>query len=109
MKLLRCAVSALVLVTAQASAADDSTTVHRNRAGTINHAPRPGVYTVVGVDAYDRVVRLRDRNGGVAEVYVGDGVYDLSKLRVGGRVRVDFVVPDDNDERLAAATIWPLR
>jgi len=102
-------VGALVLVTAQASAADDSMTVHRNQAGTINYAPRPGVYTVVGVDPYNRMVRLRSRSGPVAEVYVGDGVYDLSKLQVGSQVRVDFLVPDENNERLAAATIWPLR
>ena len=109
MRLLRWMVSALVLVTVQASAAEDPMTVWRNRTGTINYAPRPRIYTVTGVDTYNRVVRLRARNGLVAEVYVSDAVYDLSKLQVGSQVRVDFLVPEENSERLAAATIWPLR
>jgi hypothetical protein len=83
--------------------------VRRNQSGTINYAPRPGVFTVVSVDAYNRTVRLRARNGAAADVYVGDRVYDLAKLKPGDRLQVDFLVPDDVDKRLAAATIWPLR
>jgi hypothetical protein len=83
--------------------------VRRNQSGTINYAPRPGVFSVVAVDPYERIVRLRARNGAAADVYVRDGVYDLAKLKPGDRIQVDFLVPDDVDKRLAAATIWPLR
>jgi hypothetical protein len=34
-------------------------------------------------------------------------VYDLSKLKPGDKIRVDFVVPDESNSELRAASIWP--
>src|SRR5580765_650158 len=39
--------------------------------------------------------------------YVGESVYDLSKLKAGDKIRVDFVVPDESNSELRAASIWP--
>jgi hypothetical protein len=83
--------------------------VRRNQGGTINLAPPPAVYTVVAVDGYNRTLRLRSRNGGQADVHVDDAVYDVATLKPGDRVRVDFLVPNDGDRRLAAANVWPVR
>jgi hypothetical protein len=82
---------------------------YRNQGGTLNLAPRPGVYIVVAIDGYDRIVRLRARHGGTADVHVPEGVYDLARLQPGDRIRVDFAVPSEGDSQLAAATIWPAR
>ena len=100
--------AALVAVALQAVAQDDPS-FHRNQSGSINHAPRPGVFVVVEVDDYGSRVTLRSRNGAMADVIVDDRVYDLSKLRPGDLIQVDFLVPNDGAERLAAAAIWPLR
>ena len=100
--------AALAVVSLQGLAADEAP-VHRNQSGSINYAPRPGVFVVVDVDDHGRTVRLRARNGVAADVVVADEVYDVSKLRPGDRVQVDFLVPNDDKERLAAAAIWPLR
>lgn len=107
MKLQLCA-AALVAVALQAVAQDDPW-AHRNQSGSINYAPRPGVFVVVEVDDYESTVTLRARNGVTADVVVDDRVYDVSRLKPGDRIQVDFLVPDDGEERLAAATIWPLR
>lgn len=104
-QLLVCALAVVALP----AAAHDDPWVQRNRSGTINYAPRPGVFVVDEVDHYHRTVRLRARNGATADVHVDDDVYDLSKLKPGDRIQVDFLVPDEVDERPAAATIWPLR
>jgi hypothetical protein len=40
-------------------------------------------------------------------VQVGDSVYDLSKLKAGDKIKVDFVIPDEKNPQLRAASIWP--
>ena len=66
-----------------------------------------GVHEVVSVRAADRVVRLRDKEGKVADVHVQEHVYDLSKLKPGDKVKVDFFQPNQGDPRVRAAGIWP--
>lgn len=100
--------AALVAVALQAVAQDDAK-IRRNQSGSINYAPRPGVFVVLAVDDYARTVTLRARNGVTADVVVDDRAYDVSKLRPGDVIQVDFLVPNDEGEPLAAATIWPLR
>lgn len=79
----------------------------RNEGGTINYAPGPAVYDVLAVDADAKTVRLRAASGRTGVVQVGDSVYDLSKLKAGDRIKVDFVVPDEKNPQLRAASIWP--
>jgi len=80
----------------------------RSQGGGINWAPAPGVFTVVSVDSYSRKVRLRSNDGKTGDVFVGEDIYDLSKLKTGDKVQVDFVVPDSMNPKLSAATIWPV-
>jgi hypothetical protein len=76
--------------------------------GTINHAPRPGVYAVVLIDAGGRKVRLRSATDGkTADVQVGEDVYDLSKLKIGDKIRVEFLAADTPNQKPVAASIWP--
>ena len=75
--------------------------------GGLNYAPRPAVYAVISVDADARTVQLRAADGRTGAVYVGDDVYDLSKLKPGDKIRVDFVVPDATNKKLSAASVWP--
>jgi hypothetical protein len=81
--------------------------VQRMQGGGINYAPQPEVYSVVLVDASGRTVRLRAADGRTGLVYVAESVYDLSKLKAGDKIRVDFVVPDASNSKLSAASIWP--
>lgn len=99
----------LFLLAAAAPAAADEPGVRRNQSGSINLAPRPATYAVLAVDPYNRVLRLRARNGATADVHVDDDVYDLSRLKAGDRVRVDFLVPNEGERRLTAASVWPVR
>jgi hypothetical protein len=75
----------------------------------INYAPQAEVYAVISVDADARTVRLRAANGKTGVVQVGESVYDLAKLKAGDKIRVDFVVPDEKDGSLRAASIWPAK
>ena len=73
----------------------------------INYAPEPAVYAVLSVDADARTVQLRAANGRTGVVQVGASVYDLSKLKAGDKIKVDFLVPDEKNKELRAASIWP--
>jgi hypothetical protein len=73
--------------------------------GGINYGAAFGAYTVVSVRERDDVVRLRDDDGNAADVYVSQRLFDLSTLKPGDVVAVDFFAGGDNDERLEAATI----
>jgi hypothetical protein len=109
---LQLALAASVAVSAPAIALDETTAppaAWRNQGGSINYAPRPGVFEVVAVDEYNRVVRLRSRFGAEADVYVDDRIQPVSALRPGDRIEVDFFVPQDSEDRLSAASIWTLR
>ena len=79
----------------------------RMQDGGINYAPQPAVYSVLLVDPRARTVKLRATDGRTGLVNVGESVYDLSKLKPGDRVRVDFIVPEATDKQLRAASIWP--
>ncbi len=81
--------------------------IRRNQSGGINYAPLPGIFVVVSVDSYSRNVRLRAGDGTTADVQVAEGVYDLSKIKAGDRIQVDFLQKDGPDDPLSAATIWP--
>jgi len=67
---------------------------------------------VNAVRARDNILQLRDDSGLSADVYVDPDLFDLSTLQTGDQIAVDFFVPEDNDDRLEAASIWkvePLR
>lgn len=77
--------------------------------GGINYAPQPAIYRVVSVDTYASTMTLRSADGRSGAVYVDSNVYDVSKLKPGDLVRVDFLVPDAMNPRLAAASVWPVQ
>lgn len=66
-----------------------------------------GLFEVLAVRPSDRVIRLRAKDGKTADVHVQEHVYDLSTLKVGDKVKVDFFQPDEGDTRLRAAGVWP--
>jgi hypothetical protein len=73
-----------------------------------NYAPLSvGIYEVVSVQTSNRIVRLRATDGKTADVSVAEHVYDLSKLKAGDKVKVDFFQPDDANPKVSAAGIWP--
>jgi hypothetical protein len=76
--------------------------------GIESHAPMTtSVFEVLSVRSSDRVMRLRGRDGKTADVQVPEHVYDVSKLKAGDKVKVDFFQPDEGDTRLRAAGVWP--
>ena len=81
----------------------------RMQGGGINYAPQPGVFVVVSTDTYAQTVRLQSADGKTADVHVREEVYDLSALKPGARVRVDFLEPDGMNNRLSAAHVWPVK
>jgi len=81
----------------------------RMQAGGINYAPQPAVYSVILIDTRGRTMRLRATDGRTGVVHVAEGVYDLSKLKAGDKIQVDFVAPDATNSTLRAASIWPVK
>jgi hypothetical protein len=65
------------------------------------------VFEVLAVRPADRVVRLRGRDGRAADVHVQEHVFDVTRLKPGDKVKVDFFQPDEGDARLRAAGLWP--
>jgi hypothetical protein len=80
---------------------------HGGDGAGINYAPRPAVYEVLSVDPGSSTVRLRAADGRAGDVYVDQGVYDLSSLKAGDKIQVDFLVPDGTNTQLKAASVWP--
>jgi len=75
-----------------------------------NTAPMSvGIYEVVSVQASSRMVRLRAADGKTADVSVAEHVYDLSKLKAGDKVKVDFFQPDETNPKISAAGLWPVQ
>ena len=70
--------------------------------------PGAGVFKVSAVRARDNIVRLSDADGRSADVYVDSDVFDLSELEEGDEVAVDFLVPEEGNKRLEAASMWKL-
>ena len=82
----------------------------RNQGGSVNLAPSDPVLQVVSIDSYGRVVKMRDANGKTLDVQVGEGIYDLSKLKIGDKVQVNFLEPDGlGSHKLKAANIYPVQ
>lgn len=75
----------------------------------INYAPRPADYQVLLIDAKSRMLRIKAADGRTGTVHVPDSVYDLGKLKMGDKVRIDFVAPKADDPQLRAASIWPVQ
>jgi hypothetical protein len=75
----------------------------------INYAPRPADYEVLLIDANSRVLRIKAADGRTGTVQVPDGVYDLGKLKMGDKIRIDFVAPKPGDAQLRAASVWPVK
>jgi hypothetical protein len=84
---------------------------HRNQGGSVNLAPPDPILQVVSVDSYSRTVQMRGEDGKMVNVFVGEGVYPLSKLNPGDKVQVNFLVPDGSgsSKQLKAANIWPVK
>lgn len=95
-------------VLAQQTGEDDGAG-QRMQGGRINYAPQPAVYSVISIDSSARMVQLRAADGRTGAVYVDEDIYDLSKLKPGDKIRVDFVVPDSTNKKLSAASIWPAK
>ena len=66
----------------------------------------PGVFVVRAVNDRDNIVRLSDADGWTADVHVGADLFDVSELKPGDEIVVDFVVPNDSNSRLEAAGVW---
>jgi len=66
----------------------------------------PGVFIVRAVVERDNIVQLSDADGRTAGVYVDPDVFDVSELKSGDEVVVDFVVPENSNARLKAAAVW---
>lgn len=84
------------------------------RPGTLpaveSYAPAAaGIFEVISVKAADGVVRLRASDGKALDVSVADHVYDLSKLKAGDKLKVDFFQPDEANPKVSAAGIWPVQ
>jgi len=77
--------------------------------GGLNYAPQPAVYSVVSIMRDDRMVRLRAADGRTGDVYFPEGVFDLSTLKAGDPIRVDFVKPEKGDKGLKAASAWAVK
>jgi len=78
----------------------------RMAGGGLNHSPRPAVYAAISVDADERTVQLRAADGGTGTVFVAEEVFDVSSLKPGDKIRVDFVGPDETNKGLRAASVW---
>jgi hypothetical protein len=59
------------------------------------------------MNAKARTIALRAADGRTGVVNVGEAVYDLSKLKAGDKVRVDFIAPDTRSSKLSEALIRP--
>jgi len=81
---------------------------HRNQNNGVANPLANGVFTVVSVEPYGRTVEMQGPTGTV-KVHVGEGIYDISKLKPGEQVQVNFLVPDGLSTKLSAASIWPVK
>jgi len=68
-----------------------------------------GIFEVISVNAADGLVRLRASDGKALDVSVADHVYDLSKLKAGDKLKVDFFQPGEANSKVSAAGIWPVQ
>lgn len=105
---------AFVLVVAALTASSPSSAqkregLPRNQPnGGVANPVANGVFKVVSVDSYARTVKMEGAAGTI-DVYVGEGVYGISKLKPGDQIQVNFLVPDGLSNKLSAAGIWPVK
>ena len=78
----------------------------RMAGGGLNYAPKPAVYAVISVNPSGHTVQLRAADGRTGTVHVDEEVYDVSTLKPGAKIRVDFLVPDGASKELRAASVW---
>ena len=71
-----------------------------------NRTLPPGLFVVRTVNARENLVQLSDADGRTARVLVDPGVFDLTELKSGDEVLVDFIVPASANAPLRAAGIW---
>jgi len=80
----------------------------RKSDGGANNAPPPAVFSVVWMNPDNLTVRLRASDGRTRDVIVPADVYDVSTLKAGDKIRVDFISPGPSHKGLKAAAIYPL-
>lgn len=76
--------------------------------GGVNYSPGAGVFTVSSVNTRENTLTLRDDNGRTGDAFVSPRIFDVSTLKSGDVVEIDFFVPGDNDARIEVASIYPL-
>jgi len=52
---------------------------------------------------------LRAADGRTGDVFIPEGVFDLTTLKAGDQIRVDFVAPDKAKNGLTAASVWAVK
>lgn len=67
----------------------------------------PGVFIVRGVNDRNNTLQLGDADGRTEEVLVEPDIFDITTLKSGDEVMVDFFVPQDSKAPLRAASVWP--
>ena len=72
----------------------------------VNRTLPPGIFVVRTVNAREKMVQLSDVDGRTARVLVEPAVFDLTKLKSGDQVLVDFVAPASTKAPLKAAGMW---
>ena len=73
--------------------------------GVVRPTP-PGLFVVRAVDDRENIVQLCDADGRTAGVFVDPDLFDVSELKPGDEIEVDFVVPESKDAPLRAAGVW---
>ena len=71
-----------------------------------NRTLPPGLFVVRTVNVRENLVQLSDADGRTARVLVDPAVFDLTELKSGDEVLVDFVAPTSANAPLRAAGIW---
>lgn len=72
----------------------------------VNRVELPGVYVVRAVNERDNLVQLGDSEGRTADVLVDPHVFELSDLKPGDELVVDFLAPEGNNAPLRAGGMW---
>jgi hypothetical protein len=61
---------------------------------------------VRSINKRENIVQLSDADGRTARVLVEPAIFDLSKLKSGDEVVVDFIVPASTNAPLRVAGFW---
>lgn len=67
----------------------------------------PGLFVVRDVSDRNNTLRLSDADNRTEDVLVDPDVFDITTLKAGDEVLVDFFVPQDSKAPLRAASVWP--